>query len=95
MNVALACDHAGFELKQLIAKDLTASGYTIIDLGAHDTAPSDYPDFARAVGKSLATGAANGESSSAGAALVRALPRTRSKGFGRGFVTTHIQRTRE
>jgi ribose 5-phosphate isomerase B len=58
MNVALACDHTGFELKQLIAKDLTASGYTIIDLGAHDTTPSDYPDFARAVGKALVTGAA-------------------------------------
>jgi ribose 5-phosphate isomerase B len=58
MNVALAGDHAGFELKQWLLKELHAEGVTLIDLGAHDTTPSDYPDFAKAVGEAILAGRA-------------------------------------
>jgi ribose 5-phosphate isomerase B len=56
MKVALAADHAGYQLKQLIAAALEAEGATVVDLGTHDTHPVDYPDFARAVGASIAAG---------------------------------------
>jgi ribose 5-phosphate isomerase B len=56
MNVAIAGDHAGFEMKQWLTKEL--SGHVIVDLGAHDTTPSDYPDFALALGKAVVSGKA-------------------------------------
>ncbi len=56
MKVALAGDHAGFELKKSLIDALTREGYETVDLGAHDRAPSDYPDFARAIGKAVTSG---------------------------------------
>ena len=51
--IALAADHAGFELKEKIAGYLEAKGFEVMDLGTHDQEPADYPDFARAIGKVL------------------------------------------
>jgi RpiB/LacA/LacB family sugar-phosphate isomerase len=51
--IALAADHAGFELKEKIAGYLEAKGFEVMDLGSHDQEPVDYPDFARAIGKVL------------------------------------------
>ena len=53
MKVAIAGDHAGFPLKQWLAGELQKLGYEIEDLGAHDLSPSDYPDFARALGRAV------------------------------------------
>ena len=53
MRVALAADHAGFELKEKIAGYLEAKGFEVMDLGTHDQEPVDYPDFSRAIGVML------------------------------------------
>ncbi len=54
MKIAVAGDHAGFELKEFLAKDLTATGHEVLDLGAHRVDPlDDYPDFAQRLGESL------------------------------------------
>lgn len=53
MKVAIAGDHAGFPLKQLLVAELKKDGVEMIDLGAHDETPSDYPDFARSLGKAV------------------------------------------
>ena len=37
---------------------LRAGGHEVLDLGAHDDTPSDYPDFAEAVGAAIASGRA-------------------------------------
>ena len=58
MRIALAADHAGFRLKQRLGERLAARGEDVVDLGAHDEAPSDYPDFALAVGTAVAEGRA-------------------------------------
>jgi ribose 5-phosphate isomerase B len=58
MKIAIAGDHAGFDLKQQLAEELKKEGYEILDLGAYDAAPSDYPDFARSVGKAVVSGQA-------------------------------------
>ena len=48
MKIAVAADHAGYPLKQVIVSDLRAAGHDITDLGTHDpNQPDDYPDFAR------------------------------------------------
>lgn len=54
MRVAIAADHAGFELKENIRPYLESLGHEVWDLGAYTgTEPDDYPDFAEAVGVAL------------------------------------------
>ena len=60
MKIAIAGDHAGFELKGVLAKALTSAGHEVQNLGTLDgSKPSDYPDFAVAVGDALARGDAS------------------------------------
>jgi ribose 5-phosphate isomerase B len=57
MRIALGSDHAGFDLKTVLAKTLTDWGYDTLDLGTDNGTDSvDYPDFGAAVGRSVASG---------------------------------------
>lgn len=56
MRIALAADHAGFELKQQMGAYLTRQGHDVVDLGTHSTAPVDYPDSAEAVAQTMFDG---------------------------------------
>ena len=58
MLVAVGCDHAGFPLKARVVQELENAGHQIVDCGAFDTKPSDYPDFARAVAVAVIEGRA-------------------------------------
>jgi RpiB/LacA/LacB family sugar-phosphate isomerase len=58
MRVVIASDHAGFELKQLLAGYLRELGHEVLDLGTSSTAPVDYPDFAEAIGLAIRDGRA-------------------------------------
>ena len=59
MRVAIGADHAGYDLKQEIARLLAADGHEAVDVGAHSLdADDDYPDFAIAVGESVRSGMA-------------------------------------
>lgn len=53
MMIALAADHAGYALKESLLEYVRFLGYEPLDLGAYDTAASDYPDFAEAIGNAL------------------------------------------
>jgi ribose 5-phosphate isomerase B len=57
MRIALGSDHAGFDLKSVLAKSLTDWGHETLDLGTDNATDSvDYPDFGAAVGRSVAAG---------------------------------------
>ena len=43
-KIAIACDHAGFELKEYLKQQL-ADEYQITDYGTNGTTSVDYPDF--------------------------------------------------
>lgn len=58
MIIAIGCDHAGFPLKDFITQHIKGAGHEVLDLGAFDTKPSDYPDFSRAVGMAILEGRA-------------------------------------
>ena len=45
-RIPIASDHAGFELKEKLAKVLHDLGYDVEDLGTHSPASADYPDYA-------------------------------------------------
>jgi len=59
MTIALGADHAGFEYKDRIAKQLRDAGHTVIDFGTHGTTPVDYPQYGYAVGEAVASGQAD------------------------------------
>ena len=56
MKIIIGSDHAGFELKEQMRKHIATLGHEVLDMGAYNEEPSDYPDFAAAVGKALMEG---------------------------------------
>jgi ribose 5-phosphate isomerase B len=58
MRIAIGSDHAGFELKGVLAKQMRELGHEVVDVGTNNTQPVDYPDFAEAVGKAVLDGRA-------------------------------------
>lgn len=58
MKIALACDHAGFPLKKMVAETVRALGHEILDLGTDSTEPVDYPDYAEKLGRLIQDGEA-------------------------------------
>lgn len=57
-TVALAADHAGFELKDLLREEIGRRGLQVLDLGTHDRSSVDYPDMAGRLAAALADGRA-------------------------------------
>lgn len=58
MKLAIGADHAGYSLKEEVRGYLEKLGHEVIDLGAFNAEPSDYPDFAEAVGRAVSGGRA-------------------------------------
>ena len=58
MKIALGADHAGFEDKDRLVRVLRGEGHEILDFGAHDATPVDYPQYGYAVGEAVASGLA-------------------------------------
>lgn len=54
--IAIASDHAGFEYKDALKRQLTEWGYEVLDLGTDSTASVDYPDFGRRLARAVAEG---------------------------------------
>jgi ribose 5-phosphate isomerase B len=54
--LAIGCDHAGFEYKELLKKFLEGMDYSVEDFGTHSTASVDYPDFVHPLAKSIEDG---------------------------------------
>ena len=57
-TIAVASDHAGFDLKEILKRDLQDAGYAVLDLGTNSTASVDYPDFGKAMADAIASGRA-------------------------------------
>ncbi len=55
--IGLACDHAGYELKQFVKQYLTEKGIPFKDYGTDSTESCDYPDYAHALAKGMENGA--------------------------------------
>lgn len=56
-TIAIASDHAGYDLKSFLAERVTELGFAVLDLGAADGTESvDYPDFGYAMAAALRDG---------------------------------------
>ena len=56
MKIAIGCDHGALELKNAAVKHLEAKGYEVKDFGTYTPDSCDYPDFAEAAAKAVASG---------------------------------------
>ena len=55
-KVGLACDHAGFPLKQFVLDYLEKKGYPVKDFGTYSDKSVDYPDFAHPLAEAIESG---------------------------------------
>lgn len=55
-RIAIGSDHGGFELKQALAAKLVEAGWAVDDCGTDSPEACDYPVFAHAVARRVATG---------------------------------------
>jgi RpiB/LacA/LacB family sugar-phosphate isomerase len=58
MQVVIASDHAGYDLKEDIKEYLKQLKHEAVDAGTHDRKPADYPDYAEALARELLEGRA-------------------------------------
>lgn len=56
MNIALACDHAGFAYKEILLPGLRKEKHQVIDLGVSSDEPADYPDIAEKMAEAIHQG---------------------------------------
>lgn len=54
--IAVASDHAGFDLKEILKRDLQTAGHEVLDLGTGSAESVDYPDFGKAMAEAIASG---------------------------------------
>ncbi len=57
-TIPIGADHAGFEMKERLVRELAAMGYDPVDVGTHSAASTDYPDYAHVVADRVARGEA-------------------------------------
>ena len=57
MKIAIACDHGALALKNKMVSHLEGKGYEVEDFGTYTNASCDYPEFAAAAAKAVASGA--------------------------------------
>jgi ribose 5-phosphate isomerase B len=55
-RIPIAADHAGYEMKELLERELRDLGFDVEDLGTHSTESTDYPDYAHALASKVESG---------------------------------------
>ena len=55
-RIAIASDHAGYKIKEMIKQFLKESGYEFTDFGTGNEDSVDYPDFAFKVAQNVSSG---------------------------------------
>ena len=55
-KIGLACDHAGYRLKEAVKKHLKEAGYEVVDFGTDSNQSVDYADFAHPLAEAVEQG---------------------------------------
>ena len=55
-KIGIACDHAGYEMKEFLVGYLDAMGYDVLDFGTHSPESVDYADFAHPLAEAIEKG---------------------------------------
>ncbi len=57
--IAIASDHAGYELKTTLVEELRSRGHEVLDLGTNGNGSVDYPDYGKALAEAITSGTAD------------------------------------
>jgi ribose 5-phosphate isomerase B len=88
-KIALASDHAGFQLKELVKKHLISRGLEAVDLGAHSEDSVDYPDYAHQLAETILEGEAESGVLFCGAGLGMSMAANRHRGIRAALCHDH------
>lgn len=55
-KIGIACDHAGYEMKEFLVGYLSTKGYEVTDFGTHSEQSVDYPDYAHPLAEAVEAG---------------------------------------
>lgn len=58
MRIVVACDHAGFSIKDAVVEAVKREGHEVLDVGTFNKDRVDFPDFAEKAGKAIIGGEA-------------------------------------
>jgi ribose 5-phosphate isomerase B len=85
-TVAIASDHAGFELKAALLGGLASLGFKVLDLGPANTVSVDYPDFGDALADAISSGKAKAGVAICGSGIGISIAVNRHKGLRAALV---------
>jgi len=93
MRIALSADHAGYELKDVLAAWLAEEGHEIIDLGTNTADSVDYPDYGASLARALASGDADRGIAVCGSGIGIAIAANRNPGCRCALVNEPLSAT--
>ena len=93
MRIALSADHAGFELKDLLAAWLADEGHEVIDLGTNSADSVDYPDYGARLARAVASGDADRGIAVCGSGIGIAIAANRNPGCRCALVSEPLSAT--
>ncbi len=93
MRIAIASDHAAVALKAALADWLRDAGHEVLDLGPHDTASVDYPDYGYKLADAVASGQAERGVALCGSGIGIAIAANRNPGCRCALVSEPLSAT--
>lgn len=91
MNIGIAADHGGYELKEQMKTFLKDKGYTIKDFGADTLNPQDdYPDFIIPLAREISTGALHKGIAICGSGIGASVVGNKVKGVRAALIQDHF-----
>jgi ribose 5-phosphate isomerase B len=89
LKIAIGTDHAGYELKERLKRELALLGADVVDVGAHSAQdPVDYPDFCFPVGEMVARGEAERGIVLGGSGIGESIAANKVRGVRAALVTS-------
>jgi RpiB/LacA/LacB family sugar-phosphate isomerase len=89
LKIAIGSDHAGWELKERLTRELRLLGHEVVDLGTGSAdAPVDYPDFCFPVAERVAEGTAERGIVLGGSGIGEAIAANKVSGVRAAVVTS-------
>ena len=55
-KIGIACDHAGYQMKEFLVGYLSSKGFDVVDFGTYSEESIDYPDFGHALSLAIEAG---------------------------------------
>ena len=87
-TVAVASDHSGIAMRQMLIAFLRGRGLAVLDLGTHSSDPVDYPDIAAAASRTITQGEADAAIVIDGAGIGSAIAANKIPGIRAAMATT-------